>query len=172
MRIFQTLAIAMLAIFVTLSGNLNAQDKKKTAPVEGTFKYGSKTHQLKHVVAYQSKLDDVVSTVLFLSEKPMPKIVRDKLVKELKAKGHDEDLIIFQAFLFVRVELRPEFEPTGNVMLANGGGFNIASKIKEDVEVAKGNVVGSLKMAEEKVVFDQKYFFQAKVNAPLIHTIK
>lgn len=168
---WQTMLLASIAM-LGLAGGLHAQEKKKQPPVVGTLKYGSKTHKLQHVVAYQTKRDGGVSTVLFLSEKPMPKMVLDMLTKELKSKGNDEDLVIFEAFLFVRLHLHPEFEPSGNIMLADGAGFNIGSKLEQDLKVADGRVAGAIKMAEPKEVFDQKYFFEAKVNAPLIHTAK
>jgi hypothetical protein len=149
-------------------------DKKATSKkeddkpaVEGTFQFGSKTYKLQHGLAYKNKFEDEVTTVVYLTEKAFPATALKSLKEELRKNGNDEEFFIFDPFFFVRVTTGDETEPSINVMLPNGGGFNVTED-QSKVKVSGDRVQGHMCLPEPQKVFDTQYRFDLKFDLRLL----
>ena len=158
---------------VDLSGG-KAPDKKANSKkdldkpaVEGTFQFGSKTYKLQHGLAYKNKSEDEVTTVVYLTENAFPAEALKSQKKALSKSGNDEDFFIFDPFFFVRVIVDRESQPSINVMLPNGGGFNVIED-KSKVKVNGDRVQGHISLPEPQEVFDKQYRFDVKLDVRLL----
>ena len=147
-----------------------AKKKKDKKPaVEGTFQFGSKTFKIQHGMAYKNKQGDQVTTEVYLTEKRFPSAALKSLKQALKANGNDDEFTIFDPFLFIAMRVDGETDPSINVMLPDGGGFNI-TKDKSSAKLSGDRIRGRAYLPMPQTVFGKQYRLDVKFDLRLLQT--
>ena len=161
--------LALLFMIGLGAADEKAPPKKKgeKPAVEGTFQYGSKTYKLQHGLAYKNKRGDQVATIVYLTEKRFPPAALKSLKQALQTSGNDDEFDIFDPFFFIAVRIDGETEPSINVMLPDGGGFNI-TKDESNATINDDRVRGRIYLPKPQEVFGKQYQFDVKFDVRLL----
>ena len=134
----------------------------------GTLRIGTKTHALKHVLAYRTRFmedDPNLFTVVLATAKPISATDLRKLRESLEKKGDDSGLHVWDA------QLKLVFDPDGGLMQFHGWADNVSLNGGSDVEAVienkAGNVRGKAVVTEAKKLFDLTYQFNIAFDVKL-----
>lgn len=152
----------VLLICLAWHAGVAAQETKPTAeakPVNGGTLAMAKTYQLKHLVAYELKIDDEPQIVVLASDRPLPLA---SLKEALTAsKGEDDKLSLRQPH--VKLAFKPNGEATQLSGASDSGTF--FGKFDGGLKLVNGRVVGAASVVTEPGPF--KRDLDLKFDVPL-----
>ncbi len=118
-------------------------------------------------MAYRNRHGDQVATTVYLTEKRFPTAALKSLKQSLRTSGNDDEFDIFDPFFFIAVHSDGEAEPSINVMLPDGGGFNI-TKDESNAKISDVRVQGRIYLPKPQEVFGKQYRFDVKFDVRLL----